>query len=129
LPPKTLWRNLKNAGIKDEPYSETIFTAEELSSYYASLGSQTAQNLQNPAPNYYSTACNESFCFRNVDDLEVKNAVSGIKSMAIGLDGISLKFIVRILPLILACITHIFNTILTKSLFPGTLKKVILCNT
>jgi hypothetical protein len=42
--------------------------------------------------------------------------------MAIGLDGISLKFIKLILPLILPCITHIFNTILTKSLFPKTWK-------
>jgi hypothetical protein len=42
--------------------------------------------------------------------------------MAIGLDGISLQKIKLILPFILPCITHIFNTILTKSLFPKTRK-------
>jgi hypothetical protein len=67
-------------------------------------------------------ATREQLSFQRVGNIEVKNAIFNVKSMTIGLVGISLKFIKFILPLILPCITHIFNTILTKSLFPKTWK-------
>jgi Reverse transcriptase (RNA-dependent DNA polymerase) len=122
LPPKSLWRNLKNMGLKDDPAYESTFSAEELNSYYSSLSSRSPQLSTHSPATHSSDHTDELFSFRNVDDFEVKNAIYSVKSTAIGLDGISLKFIKLILPYILPYITFIFNTILTKSLFPKTWK-------
>jgi hypothetical protein len=109
--------------VKDVPDQEIIFSAEELNVQYSSLAAQSAQLPSPPSlPSHHLSSSKETFSFRNVSDLEVKVAIYGVKSMAIGLDGISLKFIKLILPHILPCITHIFNTILTKSQFPKTWK-------
>jgi len=55
-------------------------------------------------------------------DEEVVTAISRVKSNALGLDGISLKFLKLLLPAVTPCITHIFNTILSKSIFPRVWK-------
>jgi hypothetical protein len=44
-------------------------------------------------------------------DLEVFNATNNIKSNAIGMDGIPVRFIKLLIPFILPYITHILNTI------------------
>jgi hypothetical protein len=93
-------------GIRDDPENECIFTANELNAHYSSIASQSHQP-QNSFPAYDFNPTTELFSFRNVDDLEVLNAISHVKSMATGLDGIPLKFIKLILPLILPFITHI----------------------
>jgi hypothetical protein len=51
------------------------------------------------------------FYFTNVNDLEVHRAIQSIKSNAVGLYGISLKFLKLILPIILPCVLHMFNTV------------------
>jgi Reverse transcriptase (RNA-dependent DNA polymerase) len=111
---------LANIGLKDDPdhESESIFTAKELNTYYYTLALQPSQlSIFCPSTqNLGSTR--QQFSFRNVDNIEERNAIFNVKSMA----GIFLEFIKFILPLILPCITHIFNTILTKSLFPKTWK-------
>jgi Reverse transcriptase (RNA-dependent DNA polymerase) len=118
-------------GIKDEQTQETIFSAEELNAHYSSVNSHpTPPNLARTTPTFSTQNIaqisndpnSETFSFRNVDIIEVKNAIFGIKSSAIGLDGISLRFVKMILPSILPCITHIFNTVLTTSTFPNTWK-------
>jgi hypothetical protein len=58
----------------------------------------------------------------NTFDLKVFNAINQIKSNAIGLDGVPLKFLKRILPQILTVVTYIFNTILTTSVSPAAWK-------
>jgi hypothetical protein len=55
------------------------------------------------------------FLFSNVTDREVFDAIHGIKSDAMGLDEISIRFLQLISPLILPCVTHMFNTVLTCS--------------
>jgi hypothetical protein len=47
-----------------------------------------------------------------------KDAIRGIKSEAMRLDGVSIKFLRLILPSILPCMTHMFNTVLTCTIFP-----------
>jgi hypothetical protein len=122
LPSKLLWQNFKNIGLKDDPDHESIFTAEELNTFYCTLASHPSQLpiFCPSAENLGSTR--EQFSFRNVDNIEVRNAIFNVESMVIAPDRITLKFIKLILPLILPCITHIFNTILTKSFFPKTWK-------
>jgi hypothetical protein len=116
LSTKSIWRKLKNIGLKDDPDHESIFTAEELNTYYYTRASQASQASQlltfcPSAQNLGSTR--EQFSFRNVDNIEVRNAIFNVKSMAIGLDGISL---------ILLCITHNFNSTFTKPLFSKSWK-------
>jgi hypothetical protein len=59
------------------------------------------------------------FSFTNVNTMEVHRAINHIKSNAVGLDGISLKFLKLILPIIQPCVLNIFNTVLTNSIFPA----------
>jgi hypothetical protein len=62
------------------------------------------------------------FSFSNVSDREVIDAIRGIKSKAAGLDGISIRFLRLILPSILTCVTHMFNTVLTCYIFQDAWK-------
>jgi len=120
LPPKTLWRNLDEIGVRDSVEKEIIFSAYELSDYFASIG-----KLSCPTPNfseYGPQSTGETFSFQTVMDSEVAKAISGVKSNAIGLDDISLRFLKLLLPAITPYITHIFNTILTTSIFPDVWK-------
>jgi hypothetical protein len=64
----------------------------------------------------------DEFAFSNTFDLEVFNALHQIKSNAIGLDGVSLKFLKLILPQVLGIVTHIFSTILTTYIYPAAWK-------
>jgi hypothetical protein len=87
----------------------------------SSLALQSHQP-QKPFPAYNFNPTTGLYSFRNVDALKVLNAISRVKSIATGLDGIPLKFIKLILPLIVPWITHISNTILTTSMFPKSWK-------
>jgi hypothetical protein len=64
----------------------------------------------------------ELFFFFNVTDRPVFDAIHGVKSEAVGLDGISIRFFRMILLSILPYLTHMFNTVLTCSTFPEAWK-------
>lgn len=66
------------------------------------------------------------FSFRCVSQTEVFNSCLSIKSNAIGDDGIHPGFIKILLPYVLQFITHLFNTILTKSTFPDKWKCAVI---
>jgi hypothetical protein len=57
------------------------------------------------------------FAFSNTFDLKVFNALHQIKSNAIRLDGVPLRFLKFIFPQVLSIVTHFFNTILTISFY------------
>ena len=59
------------------------------------------------------------FRIRNVEQIEVISAVREVKSGAIGLDEIPLKFIKLILPAILPHVTHIVNFAITSCSYPS----------
>jgi hypothetical protein len=52
-----------------------------------------------------------------------KCAIRDVRSNAIGLYGISLKFIKLFLPLVMSPVTHIFNTSISRKTFPGAWKR------
>jgi hypothetical protein len=64
----------------------------------------------------------ELFSFSNVTYRQVIDTIRGIISEAVGLDGISIRFLRLILPSILPCVTHMFNTVLKISIFPDVWK-------
>jgi hypothetical protein len=98
LPAKSLWRNLKTMGVKNDQDQEVIFSAEELNTYYSTTCPQSGQlpstipSTQTQSTDQGPNTSRETFSFQNVDKFEVKNAILRVKSTAIGLDGISLNF-------------------------------------
>ena len=58
-----------------------------------------------------------------IEELEVLSSFRSIKSKAIGIDGVNPRFIEILLSKLLPYVTHVFNTILTKSTFPDEWKE------
>jgi hypothetical protein len=111
LPSKVLWRNLDGMGVRDSGGSDVIFSSQELSNSYSSLGEDNAPMARSHGePSATPAGCDHG------------DAICGIKSGAVGLDGNSIRFLRLILPSILPCVTHIFNTVLTYSIFPEAWK-------
>lgn len=119
LPPRELWKQLNNLGVSDSADDTPEFTADDYLSYLSSANC----NLNNDIPIWRDTDFTfNKFSFQNVNPNEVELAIASIKSDAVGLDGISLRFIKLILPHVLPYITHIFNFVLTSSIFPSVWK-------
>lgn len=119
LPPKALWNELKNIGVgKTADKNPITFSSEEINSAFMK--------------NYVETDSNESsnlrqfewgaFRFYEVNELVVFNAIHEVKSNAIGLDEIPLRFIKIILPLIITPITFLFNKIIATGCYPSAWK-------
>jgi hypothetical protein len=119
LPSNVLWKNLESIGVKDSVDANIIYSPAELGSYYESLC------LVAPlvTAHVMDVGTDESrFSFTNVDAMEFHRLIYRIKSSVVGLDGISLKLLKMILPIILPCVLHMFNTVLTSSSFPAEWK-------
>lgn len=58
------------------------------------------------------------FEFSSVSEIEVYESIMKVRSNAIGVDGVSIKFLKIVLPYVVSSITHIFNHCLTTSAFP-----------
>jgi len=113
LPPKTLWRNLKQDGVKEIHKTDVKFSSDELNDFFTILRPNIT--VDNPE---YGPWPEPDFYFTNTYEYEVYNSVNNIKSNAVGLDEIPPRFLKLIMPDILPVLTYIFNTILTKSYFP-----------
>jgi hypothetical protein len=120
LSSKILWKNLRSVGAVDSSLdtAPVIFSPDELNVFYSS---NIVVDPPSPRPSS-QTLRTGLFNFRTVSISEVKNAIRSTKSNAVGLDGISLKFIKLFLPLILSPITHIFNTAISTKKFPDAWK-------
>ena len=84
-------------------------------------------NIPSSTSSIYDDLCSvsieDSFTFRCVSQLEVLSSFRSIKSKAIGIDGLNPRFFEILLSKLLPYVTHVFNTILTKSTFPDEWKK------
>lgn len=103
------------------------FTADEFNSYLAITSFSSASSIlsrRNDQPSSMSRSghriipSGNQFSFRNVSEIEVASSILKIRSNAVGLDNIHLVFIKIILPFVLCAITHVYNRILTRSLYP-----------
>jgi hypothetical protein len=112
-PSNKLWKNIKSLGLAKS--SPPVVTADsEVLNQHFSRVHINGFGCAEPMPRISI----EGFAFRNVSDEEVKRAVFGVKSNAVGLDEIPLRFIKLLLPIIMPILTHIFNSCLTFSEFP-----------
>jgi Reverse transcriptase (RNA-dependent DNA polymerase) len=121
LPSNILWNNLKSVGAAENKLDTgpVLFSPDELNDFY-SLNS--GADLPDPSSTPNSSQ-SDQFVFRTVPFSDVKQAIRSIKSNAVGLDGIPLKFVKLFLPLILSPLTHIFNKSISSKTFPGVWKR------
>lgn len=119
---KKLWSNLKNIGIVSSSKVKPEFNSNEYNTYLESLNSSLIGVVSNDNHGFLvNDTINESenlFYFSNVSGVDVVEAFSQVKSGAVGMDGIHLRFIKLLLNFLLPYITHIFNFCLTTSTFP-----------
>lgn len=117
LPKKTLWKNLRQCGINSKTNSITDnIDPNQLNSEFVKTQSTPSASTLSLSPRQ------GSFEFARVEQTDVVRAILKIKSKAVGFDGIHPHFIKMILPYILPALTHIFNTIITTSIFPVSWK-------
>ena len=126
---KTVWKGIRSLGIKTKSTKENItdlpVNVNELNDHYASVSSiDDAEAVEAEINMYAKKPCPDydKFYFAYVCPLEIKNAISSIKSNAVGVDGISVTFLKLILDKVIIIIEHIFNFCLQSGLFPEVWK-------
>ena len=121
---KDKWKEIKNIGISKKPqYSPNMPNIDELNKRFVDIDVPPVQNNTYDTIPYTTNNLFSNFCFSCIAQDEVLSSILSVKSNAVGIDGICPKFIKLILPYVLPYITFIFNTILTKSIFPAAWKK------
>lgn len=79
-------------------------------------------NPNNVDLNFEMPERESEFSFRNISLSDLWKAISSIKSNAVGFDQIPLKFIKLIFPIFGSHFLHLFNTIITTSIFSNEWK-------
>jgi hypothetical protein len=92
-----------------------------------SISGTTATKTATTTANSVGPSLHDEFSFSGTFDLEVFNAIYQIKSVAIGMDNVPIKFLNMIFSHIVGIITHIFNTIFMTANYPATWKTNNLC--
>lgn len=117
---KELWNKLNAIGFKKKNKNEkNNLNADQINHFFASnfstgISSSTTLNAIAPVP--------EAFAFKPIESYHVVNAIYEIKSNAVGLDEIPIKFCKAIIPLIVEPIRHIFNKIIKTCIYPKVWK-------
>lgn len=120
---KAKWKQIREIGLcrKEVVVSNLNIDLNSLNRHFINI------DVHIPNNNVYENLCyvpiEFGFCFRCVDQCEVLESFLTIKSHAVGMDNVNPIFLKALLPKLLPYITHIFNTILTKSSYPSTWKQ------
>ena len=120
LPAKKLWQNIRNNVTGRPNMRECDIDPNLLNEFFtATLNNQytTQENVPLLSEHNHNT-----FSFQHVTERDLSNALFSIKSNAVGIDGISIKFLKIIFPFISAPLTHILNHSFTTSCFPNDWK-------
>lgn len=121
LSSKQLWSNLKNIGIGKQKSAECTIDANTMNNYFLTANSETNSSLFNINENLLFGGENR-FKFEMAQEQDIIKCLLSIKSNAVGVDGISLRFIKLILPSVIGALTHIINHSLTSRVFPSQWK-------
>lgn len=117
LTSKKLWSNLREIGIGRKNNVECLLDPNVLNDTFVF---RESINPQFSPKNELCRAFDQDF--ETVTESDVLESVNGIKSNAIGEDGIPLCFIKLILPYIVGPLTHIINHSIVSSTFPDSWK-------
>lgn len=120
MPSKVLWQRVKKLGVgKEKAFAGCDFDPDEVNRMFVSNFAESENDWRRGRGRGQAIR-NSSHCFsfRPVEYWEVVNAVCEAKSNAVGLDGLPIKFIQIILPLVVEQITHMYNFFIRHSVFP-----------
>ena len=113
---KEMWSRLKDVGVSGKDRISCTLPPSELLQHF--FPPPTHARGMNPVKMLHNRFC-PSFNFSPVSTEDVVAALLSIKSMAIGVDNISMKFFMLILPYILDTVTDLFNQFISMSNFPS----------
>lgn len=125
---KDFWRELSYLNIqkcRDRQIPENLCNPNEINNYF--VDSIPTLLADKETENFYlnSSTQNVKFEFSTVTEHEVLSLVNGVKSNAVGSDGINIKMLKLCCPVIIKYITHIINSCITKHVFPDSWKAAI----
>lgn len=119
LPQKHLWCRLRTIGVgKANENIPVNFSSEEINARFMTNYTPPCRSATDNMRNYEWG----SFRFHEVNEFEVINAIHEIKSNAVGLDEIPLKFLKIVLPLLITPISFLFNKIISSGSYPSVWK-------
>ncbi|XP_037814088.1 uncharacterized protein LOC119605199 [Lucilia sericata] len=115
-----LWRVLRNSGCAGDSNNMTWDgDVDSLNEFFAG-GHDSNNNVEYNLDNVHNY--NNTFSFRCVDELEVAEALSKVKSGSIGPDCIPIKFLKLIFPHVSILLLDLINYIFLTSRFPVSWK-------
>lgn len=128
---KPFWKKLKDMNVqssKDTEIPENIKDVSKINDYFLTVYNKTP-DCNNMINIYNNSKYNDSlnFHFSLVDNNEILDALSSIKSDAYGCDNISLMMIKLCTPVIIPYITHVINSCLEAGYFPLAWREAIIC--
>ena len=116
-----MWANVRRLGLTKDGPPATQFSVNEINNFFVNsvpfngdVGSLFVFSGQTPS--------HSQFGFQTVDEFTILAAISSIKSNAVGDDGVPLKFLKIMMPVILPFICHLFNSCIVDSVFPSQWK-------
>lgn len=115
---KQIWQRLRSIGAVGGDQTSFVIDPDEFNEYsrMPPISAPTISLDQDLFEN------STGFVFRNINDHHVFNAMSRLKSNSVGADGIPLKFLKAIFSEIVPHLTYIFNTCISRSIFPSDWK-------
>lgn len=120
LPPKKLWSNLRQIGVSEKKNNvKCDFDPDDLNKHFLST---TAEVDGFDFAAYPESSIPRLSDFEVVTEDDVIGCVAAIKSNSAGEDGVPIRFIKLILPLIVSHLTHLINFCIMSSTFPQSWK-------
>jgi len=128
--PSKMWATVRSVGIgkaKQNTADDFPVSANELNEHYLNVSKIEDEDITAKTECYYNSIdCDINndnlFHFKFVPAHDIKKIIMGMKSNAIGVDGISIQFIKMFLDEIIFVLEHIFNYCLQSSVFPSLWK-------
>lgn len=116
-PTKQLWKQLRSIGIAEKNPTSCELNPDSLINSFFPFS-----DFPHASHHVVPHRSSHSFQFHQVTEADVIFAFNSLRSNAVGLDNISLKFVKYILPLIINIITHVINRCIEENYFPARWK-------
>lgn len=114
------WTKFREFGFsKRSMQNEISFDVNEINNNFHKNFSFGSSDYFHQIPN---SGLDDNFRFRCIQDYEVINSIYEVKSNAVGLDELPMKFIKLILPILIDPLTYMFNCIIVTSKYPQAWK-------
>lgn len=116
-----LWKALRSSGCAGSDDVRFDLDVNNVNNFFADLAPQDSAGYGIDFECFDDS--NDSFSFRCVNEFEVIEALSKVKSKAVGVDGIPISFVKSIFSYISCVVVDLINSILMTSIFPLPWKK------